>query len=128
MQAIALSGATKENSKLIDQAIGRYLRMRFPGTSSSETEEAKRMRQAREMLAREIKKVYLIRPYAGDAGDAAMRATESVHPEFAKAARKAMQIEHDQAIQRQRRSSGSLSAAPSTAKRMTNLRDAAKEE
>lgn len=125
MQAIALSGATKDNSKLIDAAVGRYLRLRFPGTSSAETSEAKRMRQARELLAREVQKVYLIRPYAGDQGDAAMRATASVHPEFAKAAQKAMAIEHEQAVARQRRSQGSLAAAPDRARQVQGLRERA---
>jgi len=98
LQTLAYAGATKDNHKAVLSSLDRYMNLRFPGMGGPSNDEQRRMRQAREMLAREVEKVYLIEPYKGDGKDLVSKAMESSHPEFAAAARQAVAIDARQAI------------------------------
>jgi hypothetical protein len=103
LQMFAVGLVNERNGKQIQSLLGKYMRQRFPGSQSGESEDNKRMSQARDMLAREVEKVYLIRQYKGDAGDSITQAMRSASPEFAAAAAKAMSIEAEAAARKQTR-------------------------
>ncbi len=93
VNVMAVGLLTEANQKPLIAALSRYMKLRFPGRGQKDSEESKRMRQAREMLAREVEKVYLISPYQGDGKDLVSGALESANPQLAAAARKAISID-----------------------------------
>lgn len=100
LQVVAFGLLTSENQQAVRGALERYLNLKFPGRNARDSDEERRMRQARELLAREVQKVYLIQPYGGDGADLVTGALESANPQFAAAARKAVAVEAKQALQR----------------------------
>jgi hypothetical protein len=102
LQTLAYGSMNEHNHKAVTAALDRYMSLRFPGRRGPSSDEQKRMRQARELLAREVEKVYLIEPYKGDGKDLISSAMESSHPEFAAAARQAVAIDARQVIQREK--------------------------
>jgi hypothetical protein len=103
VQTFAIGLANETNSKALQGSLSRYMRLRFPGGKAGEGDDAKRMRQARELLAREVQKVYLIKPYMGDEGDAVSKALQSTNPEFAKAAGRVLAAQAKEALRGQGR-------------------------
>ena len=102
VQLLAFGLANEANHKAVTAAVEKYMGLRFPGMGGPSSDDQRRMRQARELLAREVERVYLIEPYRGDGKDLVSKAMESSHPEFAAAARQAVAIDARQVISDQK--------------------------
>lgn len=100
---LAVGLANETNHKALQALLTRYTKLRFPGGSAGDSEEARRMRQARDLLAREVQKVYLIKPYVGDEGDSISKAMQSANPEFAAAAGRVLAAQARDTLRKQSR-------------------------
>jgi hypothetical protein len=65
MQIAVIAGSNEHNSKQLQSLLEIYRRTLFPG-SDEHTKKDKHLEQAKALLAKEAKKLYIMRPLDGD--------------------------------------------------------------